>query len=279
MFSTGEFAMLAHVSHRTLRYYDDIGLFRPHYIDPQTGYRYYTASQLPDLNKILALKQLGLTLEEIKVAKEEEINADVIRGMLLMKKAQIKQNLDEEMRRLRNVELHLQQIESDADQYDVVLKQVPTQPFLSSRFVFDSHEKMGTCFMDILYHMLQLDINIGPYVAVIYEDGFGSDAIDIAFGFLVGDDFKDSALVLSEEYRLRAAQLPAIPQTVTITCPVHLGRGAYAFAANWMELNQYQLAGPGREVYIEPTIENFADNLLEMQLPVQSSQDMSLSPK
>ncbi len=237
MFSIGEFAMLAHVSHRTLRYYDDIGLLRPHFIDPQTGYRYYTASQLPTLNKILALKQLGLSLEEIKVAQQEDINADVIRGMLMMKKAQIKQNLDEEMRRLRNVELHLQQIESNVDQYDVVLKQVPIQPFLSSRFVFDSHEKMGTCFMEILQLMLQLNINVGPYVAVIYADGFGTDRLDMAFGFLVGEDFKDSSLVLSDEYRLTTTELSAIPQMVTITCPIHLGRGAYAFAANWMEIN------------------------------------------
>jgi MerR HTH family regulatory protein len=60
MFRIGEFSQVARVSGRLLRYYDSIGLLHPVRIDPQTGYRYYSASQLPRLNRILALKELGL---------------------------------------------------------------------------------------------------------------------------------------------------------------------------------------------------------------------------
>ena len=60
MFRIGEFSQIARVSGRLLRYYDSIGLLRPVRTDPQTGYRYYSAAQLGELNRILALKELGL---------------------------------------------------------------------------------------------------------------------------------------------------------------------------------------------------------------------------
>ncbi len=65
MFLTGEFSKISRVSKRLLHYYYEIGLLKPARIDPQTGYRYYSARQLPRLNRILALKELGLTLDHI----------------------------------------------------------------------------------------------------------------------------------------------------------------------------------------------------------------------
>src|SRR5581483_10239178 len=59
MFRIGEFSKIARVSGRLLRYYDEIGLLSPQSIDPETGYRYYSARQLPRLNRILVLKELG----------------------------------------------------------------------------------------------------------------------------------------------------------------------------------------------------------------------------
>src|SRR5215475_7733944 len=79
MFKIGESSKIAQVSGRLLRYYDDIGLFKPQHIDPWTGYRYYTADQLPRLNRILALKELGLSLDQVKQLMESDIDADEIR--------------------------------------------------------------------------------------------------------------------------------------------------------------------------------------------------------
>ncbi len=58
MYSIGEYARIAQVSKRLLRYYDEIGLFQPVKIDRDSGHRYYSATQLPELNRILALKEL-----------------------------------------------------------------------------------------------------------------------------------------------------------------------------------------------------------------------------
>ena len=70
MFRIGEFAQIAQVSGRQLRFYDQLGLLPPAHIDPQTGYRYYSIRQLPRLNSILALKELGLSLRAYQEARE-----------------------------------------------------------------------------------------------------------------------------------------------------------------------------------------------------------------
>ena len=66
MFRIGEFSKIAQVPASLLRYYDDIGLFRPIDCDRDSGYRYYSVEQLTQLNRILALKDLGLSLEQVK---------------------------------------------------------------------------------------------------------------------------------------------------------------------------------------------------------------------
>ncbi len=65
MFKIGDFSKLSLVSVKTLRYYDELGLLKPARVDEFTGYRYYSASQMPRLNRILALKDLGLSLEQV----------------------------------------------------------------------------------------------------------------------------------------------------------------------------------------------------------------------
>src|SRR5579871_4026523 len=137
MFRIGEFSLIAQVSGRLLRYYDEIGLLRPEFTDPQTGYRYYSASQLPRLNRILVLKELGLSLEQIAQFLEQGVSVDDIHEMLTLRKAEIERSLQEEAARLRMVESRLQQIDvhGQIQEPDVVLKSVPAQQFLSIREV------------------------------------------------------------------------------------------------------------------------------------------------
>jgi DNA-binding transcriptional MerR regulator len=76
MFTVGEFSRLAHVSKRLLRYYDEIGLLTPMRIDSLTGFRYYSAEQMPRLNRILALKDLGLSLDQIQRMLNDQISTE-----------------------------------------------------------------------------------------------------------------------------------------------------------------------------------------------------------
>ena len=62
----GEFAELAGVTTKTLRFYDEIGILRPSSVDARTGYRHYLPKQLEDLASILALKNLGVPLAQVR---------------------------------------------------------------------------------------------------------------------------------------------------------------------------------------------------------------------
>ncbi len=66
MFKIGEFSRLTQVSVRMLRHYDQLNLLKPAQVDTFTDYRYYSAGQLPRLNRILALQDLGFTLAQVK---------------------------------------------------------------------------------------------------------------------------------------------------------------------------------------------------------------------
>jgi len=85
MFRIGDFSKISQVPISQLRYYDEIGLFQPAEIDRKTGYRYYNATQLPKLNRIIALKELGLSLDQVGPMIQDDVVVDEIRGMLALK--------------------------------------------------------------------------------------------------------------------------------------------------------------------------------------------------
>jgi DNA-binding transcriptional MerR regulator len=92
----GEYARVGQVSIATLRYYDQCGLLKPMVLDPDTGYRYYSLDQLPRLNRILALKELGFPLERIAQLLEEDLPLEQLQGMLTLKQAQTQQMIETE---------------------------------------------------------------------------------------------------------------------------------------------------------------------------------------
>ena len=65
LFTTGEFSKLHNVNKRTLHYYDKVGLFSPLH-KAENGYRYYTPYQSATFENILSLRELGMSIEEVK---------------------------------------------------------------------------------------------------------------------------------------------------------------------------------------------------------------------
>ena len=65
-----------------LRHYDAIGLLRPAHVDPSSGYRFYKAAQLSRLNRVVALKDLGFTLQQVQMILDEDVTAKEPLGML-----------------------------------------------------------------------------------------------------------------------------------------------------------------------------------------------------
>jgi DNA-binding transcriptional MerR regulator len=125
MYAIGTVARLAQVSVRTLRYYDELGLLRPAWTDPDTGHRWYAPEQLRSLHRILALRDLGVALADIGRLLDDGVSADELRGILLLRRAEASERMSVESERLARVEARLQLLkEKDMADYDVVVKGV-----------------------------------------------------------------------------------------------------------------------------------------------------------
>jgi DNA-binding transcriptional MerR regulator len=238
MFTVGEFSQLAQVSKRLLRYYDEIGLLKPAYTDKFTHRRYYRAEQLPRLNRILALKDLGLSLDQIQRLLSDQVSTDEMQGMLLLKKAEIEQQLQGELQRIRNIESRLQFIrDAEANKpLDVVVKHIPAQPVLSVRTVFPSTEVAMSLFGQI--------VTVKTHVPV----------------------------PLNSDLCLTVRELPAVETMATFvvkgaTENMHIG---YSAIGTWAETNGYRFAGAPREIALQmPKVADGSDGITEIQFPVE----------
>ena len=128
MFSIGDLARSGRVSVRMLRHYDTIGLLRPASVDPFTGYRSYAVEQLTRLNRVVALKDLGFTLDQVAAIVDDDIDSDELRGMLRLRRAELRDQIAADTARLARVEARLRVIErEDVMSEEVEIKTVPAR--------------------------------------------------------------------------------------------------------------------------------------------------------
>lgn len=135
MLKIGEFAQEGQVTIKTLRHYAKLGLLKPIWTDRFTGYRYYSREQLSRLNRIMALKDLGFTLEQIGQVLQEEMTLDELRGMLRLKQAELAQHIREEQARLARIEERLRRIEQADDLFLSLTTQLKEQIIMKPEIV------------------------------------------------------------------------------------------------------------------------------------------------
>ncbi|MBQ9318900.1 MAG: MerR family transcriptional regulator [Bacilli bacterium] len=100
MLKIGEFSKLTGIPIRTLRYYDEIDLFKPADIDLFTDYRYYSEEQVDDLNLINELKKVGFSLEEIKTYWNNFTDE-----IMLKKKEELIHKIDDINESVKNIDI------------------------------------------------------------------------------------------------------------------------------------------------------------------------------
>lgn len=277
MFRIGEFSKIAQVPASVLRYYNDIDLFVPVQSDRDTGYRYYSVEQLSQLNRILALKELGLALDQIKQLIKEEVSAEEIRGMLSLRKAQIEQTLQAEAVRLRAVESRLQQLEKHGgfQDDDVVLKALSAQPFLSLRCQCQGLAQTLALIGQINTAVAkQISAKaLGRFMAVIHGELYEDSDWDLEFGFCLSQSL-NSVVSLDNGLAMTVRELAPVELAATAVRyggPEN-GHLSYSAIGTWAERHQYELVGPGREVFIvPPTPGHEAEMVVEIQFPVKAS--------
>jgi DNA-binding transcriptional MerR regulator len=279
MFRIGDFSQLGQVSIRTLRLYDEMNLLKPAQIDKFTGYRYYTIEQLPRLNRILALKDLGLSLGQIGDLLQRDLPPDQLRGMLMLKQAEIEQQMQEMQQQMRRVAARLTQIELEGrpPQYEVVIKSVEAQTIASCRrMVPDLSVMQGQrCEMyETLYRWLA-DNHIearDPELAIYYNAEFCETSIDMELGTLI-DRRQPSDACLAAGIAIH--ELPAVE---TLASVVHKGdiwdvSQAMVALYAWIGSHGYASAGPYRELHLfwrelEIETERFKNIVVEVQIPI-----------
>ena len=281
MLKIGDFSQLGQVSVRALHHYDERGLLKPAEIDDWTGYRFYSVEQLPRLNRILALKDLGFSLGQISRLVDDDVHAEHLRGMLTVKQAEIERQLTEGRTRLMRVEARLKQIEEEGkpSPYEVVLKKTAPRLVASARATVPTLEDMAIwrCELyDELYDSLER-LRIEPRTPeyALYHDAEFTDR-DIDMEAAVAVDASPETPGIG---RLNFRRLPAAREMASV---VHRGSAweiprAITALFGWIGANGYGAAGPYREIHLygrendhfRALPANDASILVEIQLPVE----------
>jgi DNA-binding transcriptional MerR regulator len=275
MFKIGDFSRVARVSCRLLRYYDELGLLKPAEVERGSGYRYYSASQLPRLNRILVLRDLGLSLEEIAGIIDSNVGAAQLRDLLTKRRTQVEEAVAAESARLRQIESRIAQIDTENDLAvdDVVIRPEPAHRILTARKVVASFATARAQLQTVSQFVrgqLTRD-SIGPLLAIAHAPEFEPDSIDVEFGFILQDG-DPAGLRLPDGAALTVRDLPAVAQMascVRVGLPelAHLITGKIG---RYVEAMGYQFAGPGREVFLQPPrFDRMEESVVEMQFPIE----------
>lgn len=279
MFKIGEFSTIVRVSDVLLRHYDEVGLFKPAYVDPGNGYRYYTIEQLPALNRILVLRDLGLSLPQIGKLVADGITAEEIKGMLRLQEAEIEQTIAAEQSRLRRLQGRIKYLQNEGamPDYEVVVKSVPEQPFLSLPQTLSSIREANRYYYELSEAVTRHRVNgLTHCLALFHDRAFRVEDVAWELGFLLREPVEArlrDGVPLADGRRMVVRPLPAVEEMATA---VHIGpwaemHRAFGSIGAWMEMNGYRIAGPARELYLKLAPPGEDDDFsVEVQIPVES---------
>jgi predicted transcriptional regulator YdeE len=271
MLKIGDFSKVAQVSVKRLRYYSDRGLLPPAYIDRFTGYRYYTLDQLPRLNRILALMDLGLSLEQIQQLLQEDLPVAELQGMIRLKKVELSRHIQEEQARLARLEARLNQIaqEGTVPDYEVILKPVAQQTVAGIRAQHLPHNgRLQPLFKKLQQYLKARQVSLDvtqPFMGIYYD----ADNLD--------DDLTvEAAVPITQPLRSdNQVSVHVLRGTETMACTIHHGPygdlpNAYNALLSWVDASGYQVVGPNRDLYyIQTQAQDKAPTVTEVQFPVR----------
>ena len=269
MLSIGDFARLGQVSPRMLRHYDELGLLRPERVDPSTGYRSYAVAQLANLHRLIALRDLGFGLEQIKKLLDEDFPVEELAGMLRLRRAQVEETVEDEQARLRRIEARLRLLEGDPSMavHDIVIKtteplRAATASAVAAGFGPPLGPVLGALCEEISRAASRAGVELGMMVCW-YDEPADDGSVVAHAGFDIGDK------QFAGDDRVTVEELPVIE----VASVIHHGsmdscEPVYEGLVRWIEDSGYRLAGRSRELYREFHPEDLSRNVTELQMPI-----------
>jgi DNA-binding transcriptional MerR regulator len=251
----GEFADLSGVSAKTLRFYDEIGLLRPASRDPRTRYRHYLSQQLEELASIVALKDVGVSLADVRHLTSKTGSKGDRREILNDLKNKVEQSIKTATQSLNWINAALRELDDFKRPIPVVVKRRPAIPIASIRSKVKSYAEIARLEQQLLNALPSQAV--GDLRGVLWHRCADS-------GCLEGEPF----VVLKQRVPIRSIydvrQLPPA-MLACAYCGLYddSDEPVYDAIRRWMDIRGYRLAGPKREVYV--------DRLLEIQFPLKSA--------
>lgn len=283
MFKIGDFSKLGQVSTRMLRHYDQIGLLRPGHIDKFTGYRYYTIEQLSRLHRIIALKELGVSLEQIAslLSNSREVSAERLRGMLVLRQAELERELQEKQMQLSQVEARLQQIEQEGQPspYEIVVKPISAQAVASIRQIVPRIEEMGFYCRHLYQHLYTALKQAGvtpfqPEITIYHHEEYQEVDLDVETAVSISP----SSLSLTPPTTLTFRELPAanLAAALIYEGPFDKMTPAVLALLGYIGRHNHTVAGPLRELHLSGPAHAkgkvVETAVIELQLPIRKIQ-------
>lgn len=269
---------------KTLHHYDDIGLLRPARIDAATNYRRYTLEQLPRLHRIMVLRELGLSLDQIASVLDRDPSTEALRGMLVLKRAEAEGRLAEELARLARVEFHLGQIDlaPEVEQLDVRIRRVePIPRALALRRIYPSWDAFYRAGMEVnrAFETMRLPM-VEPVVTVSHAEEFRTTEVEVEFVLPVADSYDGGDLELPSAGTLELRSYPGIARAAAYVVEgVPTDRGtpitrspldSMVALQRWVAAGGHRLASSVRAVHLRGPMQRleYADWITEFQHPL-----------
>lgn len=284
MFKIGEFSKLGQVSTRMLRHYDKLGLLVPSHIDEWTDYRYYSIQQLPRLHRIIALKELGLSLQQIAdlLGEDDDIPAEQLRGMLALKRSELAQEMREMERRLVEVEARLVQLEQGdgPSPYEIVVKSVEALPVACLKQRVPHISEMGfycQALTKAIYRQLKA-ANIawsGPEIILYHAEEYRETDLDVEACMVLPEP---QVTVTGHDGELQFRILPGHELVASLIYEGEFEEMTPAILEllRWVGMHKHGPAGPLRELHLSgpahPDKPSPGLPIVELQLPIAGLQ-------
>ena len=235
-----------------LPHYDAIGLLRPAHVDLLTGYRSYQAGQLARLNRVVALKDLGFTLQQVHSILDDKIDSVELQGMLRLRQAELETRVAADSARLAQVRARIELIETEGamPSEDIAVKHIPAVRVAEMTAVADGFEPesispvIGPLYDELRRGLAAVGVlPTGPPVAYYQDLPDGAVLVHAAMPVPVH-------CIAAQGFSV--VELPAIERAATV---VHHGAmatmmTAVQLLAGWIAAHGCRSAGYHRELYL-----------------------------